>query len=184
MKLCKSALYLVILVGILILSSQKTFAEEYMLPKSFSIEKSTISLEDLSSQKPAQQINITVKSASQTPQNIKQVTLIKKNAVVANISLTDLIQNFNDSYSKTLESTMTTLAQFNIEPLFYDSSKGQIKAKLISGKEIFILLLPSREKLTHVRITPADGRYNLSKELVSEIFINIQRNLYNDINLN
>ena len=119
----------------------------------------------------------------QTKQILKQVQDdIKLKYVATDLSLTDLIRHFDYEYSKTLGSTMATLAQFDIKPLCYDSSKGQIRAKLNSGKEIFILLLPSQEKLTHVRITPADGNYDLSKGLIKDIFKNINRNLYSNVN--
>ena len=156
-------IYTIILAGILILLSNTALAaEEFMLPKSFSIIENDLPvLETEASQ--AQQQNTA-------------------NYAATDISLIDFIRNFNYGYSKTFRLTMATLTQFDITPLFYDSSKGQIRAKFKSGKEIFILLLPSQEKLTHVRITPADGHYDFSKDLISNIFKNIDRNLYSDIN--
>lgn len=181
---------IVIIAVIFAIISQVAQAEDFMLPNSFIIDKN-----DLPAVEEKEQENQTTEQAtvSKTKKEkpVAVVNNIERNSgispkrltpVVTDISLTDLVRNFSYEYSKTLRSTMATLTQFNIKPVCYDSSRGQIKAELKTGKELFIILLPSQEKLTHVRITPADGRYNISKELVNDIFKNIERNLYSDIN--
>ncbi len=129
-------------------------AEGYMLPKSFSIKNTELT--PVEEKKP------------ETP-------------VTVDISLISLIRNFEYDYASTFKSTLSTLLQFNIIPVDYDSARGWIKARSESGRELFILLLPSREKLTHVRITPADGRYDISAELVNDIFKAIERSLYSGV---
>ncbi len=172
---------IIILTGILTIFSHIAYAEDFILPQSFSIDQSELpqleqsqSEQKVSSEKtePAKTVFDSIRKTPQQP--VKPV--------ITDVSLTELVKNFSYDYSKTLRSTMQTLTQFNIKPLCYDSSKGQIRAELNTGKELFILLLPSRQELTHVRITPADGNYNISRELVNDIFKNIERNLYSDIN--
>ncbi len=191
--------YIIALTGFFLLFPNMARAEDYILPKTFSIEKPTMlpayevpekqpentpvktSPVEVKQEKSDNTAAVSVKQEQQ-PENVKTTSYNISAPVKTDISLTDLIKNFNYSYPKTFRSTMTTLMQFNIKPVSYDSSKGEIKAKLDSGKEIFILLLPSQKKLTYVRITPADGRYDISKELVSQIFKNLERNLYSDVN--
>ena len=192
-------LYIIILAGFLLLFPCIARAENYMLPKSFTIEKPAPLPAYKTTEKQAKNMPVTVNTievkqgkpdntasvsaiSPPLPKNIKITSYNSSTSVETDISLTELIKNFNYSYPKTFRSTLTTLMQFNIKPVSYDSSKGEIKAKLATGKEIFILLLPSQEKLTHVRITPADGRYDISRELISQIFQTIERNLYSDVN--
>lgn len=164
-------------------------AEEYMLPKSFSIMKFDAPVIE---QKVAVPVNNSTKpvleqksavpisnNASFTKQPIVQnVSKNSELAGKANVSLTNLIKNYEYDYSSTFKLTLDTLVQFNVIPIDCDSAKGQIRARLASsGREIFILLLPSSQKLTHVRITPADGNYNLPLGFVNQIFDAIDKNL-------
>ena len=182
-------IYIIILTGILLFLSNITYADDFILPKSFSIDKSNLSIiKDQQKIKPAIIIKNGKPDNTDNTVSVKHTQPIKESLplntepVITNISLLSLIKNFNYDYSKTFKSVITTLNQFGIEIVSYDSSRGQINARLDSGRELFIMLLPSKETLTHVRITPADGRYNISTELVDKIFKNIDRNLYSDIN--
>ncbi len=172
---------IVVLTGIFVLVSNVAYADEFMLPQSFSIDKYELPQpEETQSEEQASIKTIGIEDVNAVSKKV----YYKEKSFETNLSLLELVRNFSYDYSKTLRSTMAALTQFNIKPLCYDSSKGQITARLNSGRELFILLLPSQEKLTHVRITPADGRYNLSRELIDNIFKNIERNLYSDINSN
>ena len=148
-----------ILLLILIFFCNAANAEVYMLPKSFSVDKNNLpSIEE--------------------PITMAPITYIKlKEPVMTNASLVNFVRNYECDYRSTLSSTLNTLVQANIMPVDYDSGRGQIRARLASGKELFILLLPSQAKLTHVRITPADGRYNVPPEMINDIFQGIGRNL-------
>lgn len=136
-------------------------AEGYMLPKSFSIKQNDLP--------PMEEKMREVK------------TTAPENTANTDISLTNLIQNYKYDYASTFKSTLNVLFQLDITPTEYDTNSGQIKARLASGKEIFILLLPSQEKLTHVRITPADGHYNIPVEVIYSIFKSLDRSLYSGV---
>ncbi|OGI01162.1 MAG: hypothetical protein A2Y25_09020 [Candidatus Melainabacteria bacterium GWF2_37_15] len=130
-----------------------------MLPKSFSVDKNNL-------------------PSVEEPITMAPITYIRlKEPVITNVSLINFIRNYEYDYKRTFSSTLNTLVQLNITPVDYDSGRGQIRARLSSGKELFIFLLPSQEKLTHVRITPADGRYNVPPEMINELFQGIGKNL-------
>lgn len=139
-------------------------AEGYMLPKSFTIKNMDL---------------------PPVEENIESVTEVKEEKAVTktinDVSLTNLIKNYDYDYASTFKSTLNTLFQSDITLVAYDSNSGQIKARLKSGRELFILLLPSQDKLTHVRITPADGRYDLPMDIVNGIFKGIGRSLYSGV---
>ena len=112
--------------------------------------------------------------------NITQTNPIKTSSVNKTnnaVSLTNLIKNYENSYSDTLKSTIIALSSMGITPDSYNTEKGQIIAKLPSGKEIFILVVPFNERQTCVRITPIDGNYNMPMIMINEIFSNIKDDL-------
>lgn len=96
---------------------------------------------------------------------------------VTKISLVNLVRTLKCDYSSAFMSTLGTLVDKGITLLEYDSTKGQIKARLASGRDLFILLLPSKEKLTYMRITPADGRYDIPVDTINQLFNDIDQNL-------
>ena len=127
----------------------------------------------------------------QSAQQIKPANFVKAQVMIASkknntsnslksinsVSLTNLIKNYNFSYANTIKSTVTSLSEMQIIPVSYNTEKGQIIAKLASGKELFILIIPYKENYTCVRITPADGNYNLPMTTINEIFLTISNNL-------
>lgn len=146
-----------VLAIVLIMVSTAVFAEEYMLPKSFSVKKPELkSIED----------------------KIKPKVEKKQEPFLTDVSLADLVKNFEYDYESTFKHTLNTFSQLNITILKFDTERGHINARMDSGKELFIFILPSSEKLTHVRITPADGRYDISVQFIKNIFRTIERSLY------
>ena len=124
-------------------------------------------------------------TTSPVKNNSVKSTVLQTNPIKANpfnnsnnaTSLTNLIKNYESSYADTLKSTVIALSSMGIAPDSYNTERGQIIAKLPSGKEIFILLVPFKEDTTCVRITPTDGNYNISLYTINEIFSNIKENL-------
>ncbi len=152
-----------ILTLILIFVCSSALAEGYILPKSFKIKNTDL---------------------PPVEENIEPVVNVDKMPdvpAVTDVSLANLVKSFEYDYANTFKSTLNTLLLFDIVPSEYDSTRGQIKARLASGRELFILILPSDEKMTHIRITPADGRYDISLELVNNIFRAIDRSLYSGV---
>ena len=118
--------------------------------------------------------NNNIKSSIIQTNSVKINPTIKSNNAA---SLTSLIKNYKYPYADTLKSTITALSSMEITPESYNTERGQIIAKLPSGKEIFILLVPFNENSTCVRITPTDENYNLPMTSINEIFSNIKDNL-------
>jgi len=111
--------------------------------------------------------------------NIVKVNYIQANPLKTStaVSLSNLIKNYDFSYADTIKSTITSLSEMQIVPVSYNTENGQIIAKLDSGKELYILIVPYKENSTCVRITPADGNYNLPMATINEIFTAIGNNL-------
>ena len=103
----------------------------------------------------------------------KQAAQVKSKPV----SLSNFIKGYNYSYSDTYVATLAALTSSNVELISYNSSKGTIKAKLSGGKMLYIVLIYSQPKSTQVRITPADGVYDLPDTLIEQIFGNIKLEL-------
>jgi hypothetical protein len=97
--------------------------------------------------------------------------------VYNNISLTSLVKNYKYSYDDTLKSTMVSLLEAGLTPVSYNTDKGQIIARLSSGKEVFVLIVPFGNTYTCVRITPTDGNYNLPMNTINQVFSSIDLNL-------
>lgn len=160
---------IIILTAIIALIPKIVQAEDFILPNSFSLEEQAMP-------------DIKINEKEKKPVKVRNHKYNPEKTVKTDVSLTKFVKNYKYNYSQTLNSTIIALTEFNIEPLCYDSSRGHIKARLNTGKELFIMLLPSTEKMTHVRITPADGQYNISMDLIGDIFTNIERNLYSSVN--
>lgn len=175
------------------LCSQIAVADNFMLPKSFSEEMRELQHVNIPTvnavSKPVHNIVSPqaepIKAAIiSPPANTSQVRTVMPaiTTVPTSISLTDLIRNYKYDYFRTLISTLVSLEELNLGQIHFDSSKGQIIASHASGKDIFILLLPSQDNLTYVRITPADGQYSINRELVNNIFSRIDHNISGEAN--
>lgn len=115
----------------------------------------------------------------QTNPVVKTIKKEKKSEQVdKSVSLKNLVKNYKNSYNDTLKSTVASLNIMGITIISYNTQKGQIIAKLPSGKEIFVLIVPFSAERTCVRITPVDGEYNLPGNTIEEIFSEIEAALY------
>ena len=88
------------------------------------------------------------------------------------ISLSNFIKNFNASYSSTFVATLYSLAESKVEIISFNSLEGKIYAKLYK-KDLYVLVNPINNKTTSVRITPADGVYNIPDTLIKVFFSNL-----------
>jgi hypothetical protein len=172
--------------------AQGNLVTDYIIPKSFQVESIYNAQPETNKSNP-QIIEIKKKQTNyfkKKPDVIQEKVVtnskshdnyVKKifelNSKQRGLSLISLIKNFQYDYSSTMDSAVASLVENNVDILFYDTEKGQIQARLQSGKEIFILLLPFQDRLTYVRITPCDGDYNFSKDSIDELFRAMQRNL-------
>jgi len=100
--------------------------------------------------------------------------LSNKTEIESVISLTDFVRSFNASYSNTFVATLYALSEAKIEVLSFNSLEGKIYARLYRAKDLYVLIQPFNSKVTLVRITPADGVYNIPDTLVKEFFNNLK----------
>ncbi|MFH0702679.1 MAG: hypothetical protein V2B14_03975 [bacterium] len=100
-----------------------------------------------------------------------------KKEIITDISLSDFVRSYHYIYLDTFVSTLAVLASLDIAVISYDSSKGEIKARLNNGKDIFILVISYDEKITYIRITPINGDYNIPVEIVKNILDNVKLEL-------
>ncbi|MDD3014183.1 MAG: hypothetical protein PHC34_10820 [Candidatus Gastranaerophilales bacterium] len=104
-------------------------------------------------------------------------TNITSSVIEPDISLSDFIKNFNDSYSNTFTSTLYALSESKVEILSFNSKEGKIYARLYNKKNLYVLVHPVNDNNTSVRITPTDGVYNISDIVIKEIFKDIKADL-------
>jgi hypothetical protein len=91
-----------------------------------------------------------------------------------NTSLSDHIRQYNYQYLDTFISVLAVLSRSKVAIDSYNTSKGEIKAKLGNGKEVYILVVSPQIDLTQVRITPSDGVYNIPLDMLNRVFENIK----------
>ena len=105
---------------------------------------------------------------------LKTIQLRDKNAEDKKISLNDFIRSYDKDYSKVFISTLAAVSKMKLGISTFNSSRGEIRAKLQNSKELFIVIHPSDDKNTQVRITPANGIYDIDEDIAREIFKNIK----------
>ncbi|OGI19762.1 MAG: hypothetical protein A2287_01705 [Candidatus Melainabacteria bacterium RIFOXYA12_FULL_32_12] len=95
----------------------------------------------------------------------------------ANISLLDCIKQYRYQYLDTFICTLAALSNAKIAVTSYNTSKGEIKAKLNDGKGLYILVVSTQSNMTQVRITPADGVYDIPTATTNKLFEGIRLEL-------
>jgi len=186
-------IYVVLMTFMVCLCPQIAAADNFMLPKSFSDDMKELQHVNIPTvnavSKPVHNIVSPqaepIRAASVSPPaNTPQIRTVMPTltTVPTTISLTELIRNYKYDYFRTLVSILVSLEELNLGQIYFDSSKGQIFVSPANGKDIFILLLPSQDNLTSVRITPADGQYNINREMVNSIFSRIDHNISGEAN--
>ena len=118
--------------------------------------------------------NVYQKSNIQPLTNQKIITDKKETGTTVNISLSDCIKQYRYQYLDTFISTLAALSNSKINITSYNTSKGEIKAKLSNGKGLYILVNAPQSNMTQVRITPADGIYDIPAETISKLFEDIR----------
>jgi len=98
---------------------------------------------------------------------------ILNQTLAANLSLNDYMQNFQYPYDKVFINTLAALSDLNFQITSFNSTKGEIFAKF-KKKELYIVISKTDNNKTLVRITPADGIYDISSDVTKEIFDNLK----------
>ncbi len=92
-------------------------------------------------------------------------------------NLLDHLKAYDASYMEVYVNTIATLTDLDTKILSFNSEKGHINARISGDKEVFIIILPVNQKLTYIRVTPANGEYDLSQKFLSNFFTKIQSKL-------
>jgi len=98
------------------------------------------------------------------------------------LSLSHYIKNINSSYSNTFMIVLSALSDSKAEILSFNSMDGKIYARLSNHKNLYVLIHPVNSKITSVRITPADGIYNISDTFADSIFEKLDRTNFSGTN--
>lgn len=93
---------------------------------------------------------------------------------VGNVSLVDLMRSYKATYHNAFYSALSALAQCNASIVSMDTSSGEIRAVLRSGKEFYVLIQPAENNSILVRITPSNGYYDFPVNNVHEVFEKIK----------
>jgi len=88
-------------------------------------------------------------------------------------TLSNHIKSYQQPYLSVYMAALSALSN-NLTIVSYDSAKGVIKARARGGEELFILVASFQNNLTKVRITPADGIYDIPLDVINGIFEGIK----------
>lgn len=95
------------------------------------------------------------------------------------LSFSDFVKEYDYPYQETFIACLAALPSSNITVTSYNSTKGEIKAKLKGAKELYITVLQTSTAKAMIRVTPTDGSYNIPVDTVKEFFKNINFELAN-----
>ena len=114
--------------------------------------------------------------------NINNIKNVKKGAILPNDnvsqSITNVIQYFNYPYDKVFSHLLGVLENSELELVSYDSQKGRIFSNYKGEKPIYITVSQYNSSNVMVKITPADGIYNIPAGVTDKIFAELNRSLY------
>lgn len=97
--------------------------------------------------------------------------------VTNDTSLTNHIREYKYRYLDTFIATLAVLSNSKLNITSYNTAKGEILASTITGKELYILVVSPQNNLTQVRITPADGVYDIPADTVKKLLDSIKLEL-------
>ncbi len=113
--------------------------------------------------------------------NLNNIKNIKKGAILpddnVNKSITSVVQYFNSPYDKVFSHLLGVVNASDFELVSYDSEKGRIFANYKSEKPIYITVSRYNSTNVMVKITPADGIYDLPATVTNKIFSDLNRSL-------
>ena len=113
--------------------------------------------------------------------NLNNIKNIKKGAILPNEnqnqSFTDVSQYFNAPYDKVFSHLVSIVDNSELEIVSYDTKSGRIYANYRHEKPVYITVSQYNSTNVLVKITPADGIYDLPTGLCGRIFGELQRSL-------
>ncbi len=113
--------------------------------------------------------------------NLSNIKNIKKGAILPNENqnqtLSDVSQYFNAPYDKVFSHLLSIADSSDLEVVSYDSRSGRIYANYRHEKPVYITVSQYNRTNVLVKITPADGVYDLPQSVTGRIFAELNRSL-------
>ena len=113
--------------------------------------------------------------------NLSNIKNIKKGAILpnenVNQSVTSSYQYFTAPYDKVFAHLVGIVDNTELEVVSYDSASGRIFANYKNAKPVYITVSQHNSSTILVKITPADGIYDLPTNLISKIFTELNNSL-------
>ena len=113
--------------------------------------------------------------------NLSNIKNIKKGAILPNENqnqtITDVSQYFNAPYDKVFSHLVSIVDSSDMEIVSYDTKSGRIFANYKHEKPVYITVSQFNATNVLVKITPADGVYDIPPSVTGRIFGELNRSL-------
>ncbi len=113
--------------------------------------------------------------------NLNNVKNIKKGAILPNDNveqtIVNVVQYFNAPYDKVFTNLLGIIDNSDFELISYDSETGKIFSNYKNEKPVYITVSQYNSNNVMVKITPADGIYDIPASAANKIFSDLNRSL-------
>lgn len=113
--------------------------------------------------------------------NLSNIKKLKKGSILPNdnskVSIGYVSQYFKAPYDKVFSHLVSIVDNSELEIISFDSSSGRIFANYKKEKPLYITVSKYNQTNVLVKITPADGVYDLPPTISSKIFAELNRSL-------
>lgn len=113
--------------------------------------------------------------------NLNNIKNIKKGAIFPNDNVNQTVssvaQYFNAPYDKVFSHLLGIVDNSELEVISYDSESGRIFANYNHEKPIYITVSKYNSANVLVKVTPADGIYNIPASVTNKIFDELNRSI-------
>ncbi|MDD3594141.1 MAG: hypothetical protein PHX18_05900 [Candidatus Gastranaerophilales bacterium] len=120
-------------------------------------------------QKPSLNVNV------ENLKNIKKAPLLPNDNI--NSSLTQYINYYQGGYDNVFMAVVSTIEKSDINLVSFDSQSGRIFCNYKGQKPMFVSVSEYNDKTVMVKVTPADGIYNIPSAEINKIFGGINTTL-------
>lgn len=114
--------------------------------------------------------------------NLNNIKNIKKGAILPNDNvsqtITNVVQYFDVAYDKVFSHLLGIVDNSDFELVSYDTESGRIFVNYKNQKPIYITVSQYNSENVLVKITPADGVYDIPASMTDQIFDELKRSLY------
>ena len=114
--------------------------------------------------------------------NLNNIKNIKKGAILPNDNvsqtITNVVQYFDAAYDKVFSHLLGIVDNSDFELVSYDTESGRIFVNYKNQKPIYITVSQYNSENVLVKITPADGVYDIPASMTDQIFDELKRSLY------